>query len=513
MASRWSRGIRSAALLLLLALIAWAHVWRLDEVPRGLYVDESSIGLNAATIAESGRDEHGVAWPVFFKAFGEWKNPVHVYAAALVFKVSGVSVAALRATSFLFFLALLGGVWALARALFPDSRATALWAVAATGFLPWFFTVSRLAFEAIAQPAVVVWALWLLHRAYEAYEREGVRGRAGFPPVAILAGLAAGLSIYTYSTARLLSPLLLASLLIAYSARRYWTRHLLVGGGFLVACVPYAVFTLRHPGALTGRFRGLSFLFDEAIPLGKKAWLLAQGYGAQWSGDFLLVTGDPNQRHATGHAGQVFVVVLALAVAGLIWAVRGSAGRSRFTGLLFLNLLAAPLPAALTGEPHALRGLLLGLYLVIFSCYGFHALTRIADPERRRTAVWAASFVLALEAAANVWGYFGPYPQRSIGWFESYDFPGALRRAVKVGARRIVVSPRGNQPYAHLEFYRRTLDLPPSIPVAVAEPAAAPGTCVLYSDRNEVIPNPQGLPSRVWWRLRPTRLRCFTARI
>ena len=498
MASERSRGVRLGASLLLLALIVWAHAWRLAEVPRGLYVDESSIGLNAATIAESGRDEHGTPWPVFFKAFGEWKNPVYIYGAALVFKVAGVSVAALRATSFLFFLLLLGGVWALARALFPESRAPALWSVAAAGFLPWFFTVSRIAFEAIAQPAMVVWALWLLHRAYESE-----KGRLG---LAFAGGLAMGLSIYTYSTARLLSPLLLASLLIAYAARRYWTRHLLVVAGFLVACVPYAVFMVRHPGALTGRFRGLSFLFDEAIPLGKKVWLLAQGYGAQWTGDFLLVTGDPNQRHATGHAGQVFVVVLALAAAGAILGIRT---RSRWTGLLFLNLLAAPLPAALTGEPHALRALLLGLYLLIFSLYGFHALTRIADPERRRTAVWAACFVLALEAGANVWGYFGPYPQRSIGWFESYDFPGALRRAVRVGARRIVVSPRGNQPYAHLEFYRRTLDLPPGIPVTVAEPVAAPGTCVLYFDRHENIPNPQGLRSRVWWRLRPTRLRCF----
>ena len=148
---RFGRWAGAGAFILLLGLILWAHLARLDDVPRGLAEDESSVGLNAAAIAESGRDEHGVRFPVYFRAFGEFKNPVHVYAAALVFKLAGVSEYSLRLTSALFFLVMLGGIYCLARQLSPESPAVALWAVAATGFLPWFFPMSRIAVEAVEE--------------------------------------------------------------------------------------------------------------------------------------------------------------------------------------------------------------------------------------------------------------------------------------------------------------------------------------------------------------------------
>ena len=47
----------------------------------GLYVDEASIGYNAWTIAHFGVDEHGIHFPLFFEAFGEYKNPIYVYAS------------------------------------------------------------------------------------------------------------------------------------------------------------------------------------------------------------------------------------------------------------------------------------------------------------------------------------------------------------------------------------------------------------------------------------------------
>src|SRR5215831_801223 len=51
--------------------------------------DSSSIALNAWTIASSGIDEWGNSFPVYFQAFGEYKNPVYIYALAAVFKIFG----------------------------------------------------------------------------------------------------------------------------------------------------------------------------------------------------------------------------------------------------------------------------------------------------------------------------------------------------------------------------------------------------------------------------------------
>src|SRR5690242_18253586 len=67
--------------------------------PPGFYIDESSIAYNALTVARSGRDEHGEAWPLYFRAFGDYKNPTYVYLLAAVFRVTGPSIAVARLLS------------------------------------------------------------------------------------------------------------------------------------------------------------------------------------------------------------------------------------------------------------------------------------------------------------------------------------------------------------------------------------------------------------------------------
>src|ERR1044071_7637273 len=67
--------------------------------PPGFFIDESSIAFNAHTISETGRDEHGESFPLYFRAFSDYKNPTYVYLLAAVFRVTGPSVAAARVLS------------------------------------------------------------------------------------------------------------------------------------------------------------------------------------------------------------------------------------------------------------------------------------------------------------------------------------------------------------------------------------------------------------------------------
>ena len=50
----------------------------------------------------TGRDEHGELFPIYFKAFGEYKNPVFIYACVPVIGLFGPEVFAVRLTSVLF---------------------------------------------------------------------------------------------------------------------------------------------------------------------------------------------------------------------------------------------------------------------------------------------------------------------------------------------------------------------------------------------------------------------------
>jgi hypothetical protein len=92
----------------------------LGSAPPGLYNDEASIGYNAWTLAHHGVDEHGVAHPLFFEAFGEYKNTVYIYALAPLTWVLPLTPAVERLPAALFGLAtvILVGLlaWELTRA-------------------------------------------------------------------------------------------------------------------------------------------------------------------------------------------------------------------------------------------------------------------------------------------------------------------------------------------------------------------------------------------------------------
>ncbi len=506
--------------LLLLAAIVFTHFFRLTAVPRGLYFDECSVGLNAALVAADGHDEHGVFLPVFFVTFGNLKNPLVIYTAALLFRLAGASDWLLRATPALCFLVFLAGFWFLAGRLFPRSRATRLYALAAAGFLPWFFTLSRFAMEDSSQIPLIALSLLAAHGVYERQPRRPLLAALGL-------GLLTGLTTYSYTTARLLTFLFAFSLVAAYLGRRYLARHAAMLAGFALALVPYAAFGLAHPGELTRRFNHVSYLHDPSLSLAAKIGRFATYYAASFSPTFLLVSGDPNRRHSTGFTGEVYWTVLALAVAGLVIWVRGAlprgglqeSGGGRFCRLLLLGTVAAPLGMALTEPQHAMRGVQLGFYLLLASCYGFAAVAQVAGREaapetarRQRLAGFAIAVIalgLAVECGHMLATYFGPYAAVSEEAYLSYDFEGLIAAAAAGGAREVVVVARPRVFYALPAFYVETRRRRPPIPVHTGPPVAAPGSCIVYFIETLHIAGGDRYPSQLLGSGHQTLMRCY----
>ena len=65
--------INNFYLIVIIFLAIILRVVLLNEVPNGFYSDEASIGYNAYSILKTGKDEHGMLLPLYFKAFGEYK--------------------------------------------------------------------------------------------------------------------------------------------------------------------------------------------------------------------------------------------------------------------------------------------------------------------------------------------------------------------------------------------------------------------------------------------------------
>ncbi|PYS81912.1 MAG: hypothetical protein DMF67_15050 [Acidobacteria bacterium] len=334
-----SRRTRARSHLLVAAACALAFALYAADVPDnppGFYIDESSIAYNAHAIAQSGRDEHGQAWPLFFRAFGDYKNPTYIYLLAALFRLTGPSILAARLLS-----AALGMLAALVLGLLATrmTRSTEAGAVVASSALltPWLYECSRLAFEVSAYPLVT--ALFLL-----ALWRASAKERWSTADVPALAA-ALGLLTYTYSIGRLLGPLLAVGLAF-FLTRRNAARVVQTWAAYALALAPLVVFDRRNPGALTGRFELLTYATPQST-LAADALGFARHYLADINPWRWLVTGESNIRDHVPGAGVLLAATLLLAAFGLVLVWRGHR-REAWWRFVAYALAASVVPAALT---------------------------------------------------------------------------------------------------------------------------------------------------------------------
>lgn len=487
-------------------LVLLVHGWDLPGVPRGLFTDEAAFGYNAILLGQTGMDEHGHVLPAVLESYGDAKSALYGYAVACIFLIFGASDATLRLTSTLLYGLFLVGLVLLMRQLFPKRHQVAEYSILAAAFLPWFFTVSRIGFEVVSQLPTTIWSLYFVHRAFEDKTSERRLLHAA------LAGLMIGLSVYSYATARLLSLLFLICVLICYARPGAWKRCLLMIITSGITVIPYVWFAIAHPGMVTGRFKGISYLSDATLSLWDKIVLFTQTYGQHLSLDFLLLNGDNNTRHATGHGGEMFIGVLALACLGIIMSIgMRTLRRDRFVRLLLLLLVCSPIAAALTREaiPHSLRSILLGLYLVLFSCIGMFWILERKWVGRERILAALFCLLIAGESLSYVWDYFGRYRLASASAFDNYGMHEALEKAYAQSPERVIVSEGID--YAQYEFFTRTVQNPTHVPVGRERASSVIDTCLIYlpSDQESLRASP--LPySEMQLSGSIVRLRCYT---
>ncbi|MDD5557596.1 MAG: glycosyltransferase family 39 protein, partial [bacterium] len=141
-------GALAAILILVLLLAAALRLAGLRDFPQGFFCDEASIGYNAWTVSRTGRDEHGERFPLFFRAFGEYKNPVYIYCAVPAVALLGLDEFSTRLPAALFGILTVWFTFLLFRELFTPREgvlAALMLAVSA-----WHIHFSRIAFELIS---------------------------------------------------------------------------------------------------------------------------------------------------------------------------------------------------------------------------------------------------------------------------------------------------------------------------------------------------------------------------
>lgn len=434
--------------MLLLAaslLVAFLYFYDVPENPVGFFVDEASIAYNAHTIVQSGRDEHGQAFPLYFRAFGEYKSPVYVYILSLVFRVTGPSVRVARVVSAfagLIAAVFLGLLAARLSSCLKGRRIVGLTVFLAAALTPWLFEISRLVFEVALLPAFLALFLLLLQRAAK---REQWSWR-------ICTGLGAllGLVAYTYSVGRLLAPLF--ALGLAFFLTRHRLRMVVLTWivfGFTL--LPLAVFTLRHPGALGERFKYVTFVKPDDTR-SQIALRFIQNYGRDFSPRSWLVKGDPEPRHHLPGTGSLLVGLVALAALGLFLVLRHYR-KDPWWRFIVYGLLVSPLPAALTLDHfHTLRLIALPVFLIVLTVPAIEFLLREDCPRRRvcRVVLTCLVLITLVQGVIFQWRFHAAPPRDDA--FDTY-YEGLLAKALARPERPIYLLEKTPAAYMYAYWY------------------------------------------------------------
>jgi len=469
-----SKHVTKTSLIFLIGtiFILFVHAINNGNIPRGLSHDEASMGYNAILIAESGHSVRGEYFPVFFRTWDGYHSPLHIYVLAVVFKVFGVSIRILRSVSTLYYAIFFISFLGITRELYGKRKSVLAYSMISAGFIPWFFTVSRISFEVNSQLATVSVASYFIIKTFHSNSKNTFL-------TSLLAGIALGLSIYSYQTAKLLTPLLFLLTCTLYVRRSTIRRSAVFISAFALMCVPYIHFAISNPRGLTSRFRVITYVYDTSLNFLQKTGIFLENYFSHFSPSFLLQHGDGNLRQSTGYYGEVFAVVLLLSVIGLIFHIRKK--RSKITIFLIANLAFAPVASALTSErvPNNLRSILLGYYILIFSVAGFHALQ--ATSFRLKKPILCAIFALLIaQSGFYTHDYFTRYAKKSA-YHYYYGLEEGIKESMTLNPVAIIVSESID--HSLTEFFRKTLK--PSVAYDSDHAIPLANHCLIYNPRKD----------------------------
>lgn len=360
----------------LLRFLGWQHS------PPSPYWEEVALGYDAYSIALTGKDHHGNAWPlVAFESFGDWKPSLYFYTVAPFIRLFGLSVEIVRLPS------LLAGMMAVLGTAFlaylvvegiPNIKkyrqAVFLLTLFLIAFSPWAITFSRAAWESNLAMTLIVWgsnALFLAIRS-ERIQRKSFGWL-------ILATVFLVLASYCYHSARLTAPIIgvcgIGLYLWQSPSRRNFLRLIPIALFAFVAMLPLLLSLQSNVGqqrfAETSIFSDISIIekSNERIAAAGNTWWshllyhryryfgekIAANFFSHFSARYLFISGDPNPRHSIQLVGE-FYWIDSLLLVGIAWLLLRHWHRHFLLPLTLV--IFGILPAAFTtATPHALRTL------------------------------------------------------------------------------------------------------------------------------------------------------------
>lgn len=463
---------RRLLLLILVIILGFTlRLWRVESIPPGVNRDEASIGYTAYSILKTGRDEYGIPYPLSVKSFGDWKLPLYIYLDTIPVKFFSLNEFSVRLPSVFFGTLTIIIFYFLILELIQRGNYRQITALTGAFFLavsPWHIHFSRVASEANIAVFLVTFSLYLFIK--------GMKNTLFL----ILSSVILSLSLYTYHGNHIFSTLLF---FILVCTTIYLKRDKKSTVFFIL---PFSIFAMVIFGqtvfsADSTKIAGLlptndtylvydkvnlsrlehidlnsitSKLFHNKISLFLESFI--RGYINSYSSEFLFLSGGGNLQHNIPNFGNLYIAESVFIVMGIYYLFARS---YQWRWLLFLWLLIAPIPAAITRDaPHSARMLALLPLPHLFSAIGFlEAINLIRHKRILKVFILLIIILFGINVSVYLDRYFVHFPiKREFAWGGGYKELVSTVNQLESKYKEIVMDRPDYSPYIYFLFYNQT---------------------------------------------------------
>lgn len=459
-------------LFFILLLAAFLRFLGIGSNPPSLTWDEVAWGYNAYSLGIDGKDEFGRFLPYnYIESFGDFKPPMYAYLTIIPVKLFGLTEFAVRFPSALFGTLTVMLTYFLTRRIFFTSEKKESIALLSALFLaisPWHINLSRAAFEANVATFFIVVGVWTFLAGIQEKKWRLVISTITFV-----------LSMYTFNTARIVSPILFLLLIIIFHKRLIAKKK----EAFFAACIglllflPIIGFLLSPQASL--RFKEVNIFSDikiihvtnQEMSNDGNAWWskilhnrrfaytfeYLRHYFDHFNPKFLFITGDGNPKFSTQDVGQMYLWDFPFFIIGTLFLFRKKPG---FWWLLFVWLLVGIMPAATAREtPHALRIEASLPTFQILTAFGFYVFLTWANRyigKKRKIFITTAVVLLFINVTYYLHGYYIHYPREYSGeWQYGYKEVMQYVNAEQKKYRKIYITDELGRPHMYFAFYTK----------------------------------------------------------
>lgn len=461
-------------LICIVLIAAFLRFNNLAVVPPSASLDEASIGFNAYSILETGKDEYDTKFPILLRAYDDFRPALYVYLVIPFVKFFGLNILAVRLPSFILSVLTVIATYFLARELFKNSRLKEVGSIL-LAISPWHIYISRLGHEVNAGLSFVVFAILFFIKAMNNLKKKFYL---------FISVIFFSLSLYTYQSEKIFVPLIILALAFVYrdcllKVKKELSISLILA---IFLIIPIIILTLTPQGLI--RFKGTSAFTqkslykesaDKVLKYKNEGNILGQvinnrrfvpikifivSYLSHFNPKFIF-SNSGNESFKAPNFGLMYIWEFPFLILGIVYLLKAHDKKIKLL-LGFWLLIAFIAPSLTTGAPHAMRAFNALPAPQMLTALGIFAVTNFIKEKKLKNFTNLFSLCLTIVVIyflANFYKeYFYTFPKN-----QSSSFQYSLYRAINFvlenekNYNKIIFSNKDNlfQSYMFYLFYSK----------------------------------------------------------